>query len=1084
MVKAAFQAVSEGTSIEESNHLLGVQLTPLFNMSDSGGGGGAVTRVTASGQIVATPASGVGDVALSHASSGVLAGSYGSSTQIPVFTVDSAGHITLCSTALASPVSVPWANLTGIPSVTAGNGLTGGGSLSGSVTLSVNFAGSGAATTVSRSDHLHNLEYVALDGSNSPMSGPLTSPNFIGASPQGGNGSGLITNGAVAWYQQSRAIDSRWWDMVFDVVSGELRVRALTDSGSTIVTPIKFFRSGAVTIGGAATANSFAVPGGTASGFLKANGTVDTSSYLPSSGGSTNKVAKWLSATTLGYGIATDDGVLFSIAGNVQAFKFAAISDGAGENYQVGNDLWLGDINVAHTAQLKGATDSTKAYLKFGTSGPTVGCAGSGNPFDVLGDLRLPGCLFRDDTFSSDGYAIYASGVTPNDTNASVFFAKSGTLASISGTVISSLCVNGTARISAIASGVSVPSLASGGLVRANPGGLLALASSADLPGGPYLPASGGSTNMVAKWTSSSALGYGIISDDGDIINAGTTATIGRFRSYYAGAKAQLIGNAFSTYWWGIGTDGTSSQKTRIGTTDSAGNFNSAAFEFSVIGEISTTSAIKMLGSGSDTYTAGALFCDGSGISIARPRYSNSGTAPILSFFVQQRGGGTRYFEVADGTTYHRQPVVSTSHLTLNGATRPSWGSGRNFTMLGGTTSIGQTYSGGDYLIFHNNSYFDGTNNRSISATGYSSEMYITPEGGLVFNSIFNNGANGILSYPSPRFNLDRNGNVVAPGSVQAGNSAHGTWNNDPTYAWFGYATQNNTTNGYSGILHRNDGTLVLYSPVGKSVYIGVNSSTIIEANSSGAVITGRVDASGGVYVPGTQCFGIGSSAKINAFSGNIALMSYGAGQWQFGLSNTVWSSPYSVTATFREGIDSNGASYFGSTVRVAGALTVLSGATVTVGSPSTFNALATFNNGILGAYDGSDAPSGCIGEYVSDYSAASVNLSTSGAIYVCRSISLTAGDWDVTGLVNVRANIAAVARVSAGINTSSGSIPVDGYEADCMMDVASGRGVTMHVSKRISVSGATTVYLNVKLVSTSFGAATSWGNISARRAR
>lgn len=57
--------------------------------------------------------------------------------------------------------SVPWADLSGVPSVTAGTGLTGGGSLVASIALAVAFAGSGVAATVARSDHDHAGTYLA-----------------------------------------------------------------------------------------------------------------------------------------------------------------------------------------------------------------------------------------------------------------------------------------------------------------------------------------------------------------------------------------------------------------------------------------------------------------------------------------------------------------------------------------------------------------------------------------------------------------------------------------------------------------------------------------------------------------------------------------------------------------------------------------------------------------------------------------------------------------------------------------------------------------------------------------------------------
>ncbi|HOX49892.1 MAG TPA: hypothetical protein PKY05_00280 [Fibrobacteria bacterium] len=52
--------------------------------------------------------------------------------------------------------SIPWGDLSGVPSVTAGSGLTGGGLLTAGVTLAVAFAGTGSAATVARSDHSHS----------------------------------------------------------------------------------------------------------------------------------------------------------------------------------------------------------------------------------------------------------------------------------------------------------------------------------------------------------------------------------------------------------------------------------------------------------------------------------------------------------------------------------------------------------------------------------------------------------------------------------------------------------------------------------------------------------------------------------------------------------------------------------------------------------------------------------------------------------------------------------------------------------------------------------------------------------------
>lgn len=127
-------------------------------------GGGALT-----GNVTLSIATGGVNSTLMNAT-GATPGNYGSSTQIPVFTVDSSGRITAVSS-VAAVVSgyVPESR-----QVIAGNGLTGGGALNANVTLTANFASAvpssangtgsaGAANTVSRGDHRHPATDLADD---------------------------------------------------------------------------------------------------------------------------------------------------------------------------------------------------------------------------------------------------------------------------------------------------------------------------------------------------------------------------------------------------------------------------------------------------------------------------------------------------------------------------------------------------------------------------------------------------------------------------------------------------------------------------------------------------------------------------------------------------------------------------------------------------------------------------------------------------------------------------------------------------------------------------------------------------------
>jgi len=127
------------------------------------GGGALSANVTLS-----IAPGGVGTTQL--ASTGVTEGSYGSSSEIPVFTVDAKGRITAASSEPLSTAGLVPATR----QVIAGDGLTGGGNLNSNVTLSVDYGSAlplngsslgvtGSSLEVSRSDHQHPAVELAED---------------------------------------------------------------------------------------------------------------------------------------------------------------------------------------------------------------------------------------------------------------------------------------------------------------------------------------------------------------------------------------------------------------------------------------------------------------------------------------------------------------------------------------------------------------------------------------------------------------------------------------------------------------------------------------------------------------------------------------------------------------------------------------------------------------------------------------------------------------------------------------------------------------------------------------------------------
>ena len=84
-----------------------------------------------------------------------------------------------------------------------------------------------------------------------------------------------------------------------------------------------------------------------------------------------------LQTTVDGDGLALDtdltDGSIDAVFNTVKASV-----NGTGTNFKVGDDAFIGDINVVNTMQLKGQQDGTKGYIQFGSgsSMPKIGGGG------------------------------------------------------------------------------------------------------------------------------------------------------------------------------------------------------------------------------------------------------------------------------------------------------------------------------------------------------------------------------------------------------------------------------------------------------------------------------------------------------------------------------------------------------------------------------------------------------------------------------------------------------------------------------------------------------------------------------------
>jgi hypothetical protein len=84
------------------------------------------------------------------------------------------------------------------------------------------------------------------------------------------------------------------------------------------------------------------------------------------------------SANTAGAIVARDSSGNFT-AGVITGDQVISTNNGAGTNFKVGDDVWIGDVNLDNTIRITGQQDATKGYIIFGNSNATaLGRSGTG----------------------------------------------------------------------------------------------------------------------------------------------------------------------------------------------------------------------------------------------------------------------------------------------------------------------------------------------------------------------------------------------------------------------------------------------------------------------------------------------------------------------------------------------------------------------------------------------------------------------------------------------------------------------------------------------------------------------------------
>lgn len=242
----------------------------------------------------------------------------------------------------------------------------------------------------------------------------------------------------------------------------------------------------------------------------------------------------------------------------------------------------------------------------------------------------------------------------------------------------------------------------------------------------------------------------------------------------------------------------------------------------------------------------------------------------------------------------------------------------------------------------------------------------------------------------------------------------------------------------------------------------GQITSTVITGTAPFVVVsTTNIPNLNASLLNGTTFAAPGPIGSTTASSGSFTSLIAAGGVSGSGFQN-LFASPYTI----------------GNTTPASGRFTTIS--TTSTITPST-------TAGIVGTTVADNANAGSIGEYiVSDIPQGSAVVLTSGTAANVTSISLTAGDWDVTGVMAFVDGATTTRTYQiGGVSTTSATLPANEFrtsvnEGGAVRTVDDSYPVPV---TRINISSTTTVYL---VVQAAFGTSTSsaYGVLRARRMR
>lgn len=559
------------------------------------------------------------------------------------------------------------------------------------------------------------------------------------------------------------------------------------------------------------------------------------------------------------------------------------------------------------------------------------------------------------------------------------------------------------------------------------------------------------STNTVPVVTGANTVTYQTVPN---AALANSAVTIGSTSTSLGGTSATIAGLTLTAP---VINGATSSGSTAINLSGNSGAFSSPTGANSLGGAVTvndaTTPSVTLASGKTNTgfyqvngKTSGALKVTAA---------DAAGQTVTINLAAQTTGAATLTIPDQAGTS--RNLVTDTGAATL---TNKTFGASN-------TVSTGFSYTAGVTQTFAPNATSSGLN--VGSQAGVPSSLN---NGDIFYDSTANalkarsNGSTIILG-------AGGSGTVTnTGGSLTANSVVLGAGTNDTK------VVAGIITDGVSGVTLGVAGT-----SVGAVNFKNATSGTVTLQPVTGALgavtsslpaVTGTLVSSGDTgTVTNTMLAGSIANAKLTNSTVTIGSTSTALGATSASISGLTVVTPVISTGLTASGSTSN--DFSGST----GTFKTSTGAGTFGGSSN------QFTNGIKGVAGTGAAAAGNIGEYLVQTiaSGSAVTLSSGTQVNIA-TITLTAGDWDVGGTLQLTANGTSIGYCRACITSSSATIDVSNrsMSVGATLTYPSGldAGFAMPTT-RFSVSGSTQIWLVIQM--TFSGTQTAYGSIWARRA-